>query len=65
MPYNQSWEEKLVMELIFATPRSETEISASSIYPMYLTTQRTLKKKKKPPWKPEKQNPKPKKHYFI
>lgn len=41
--YNQSHEEKLVMELLFATPRSE--FSASSTYPMYLITQRKWKKK--------------------
>lgn len=32
------------MELISATARSETEFSASSTYPIYLTTQRKQKK---------------------
>lgn len=32
------------MELISATPRSETEFSATSTYPIHLTTQRNKKK---------------------
>lgn len=51
--HNQSQEEKLVMELISATSRSETEFSASSTYPMYLTTQRKQKNPK------HQKNPKP------
>lgn len=36
------------MKLISETPRSEREFSASSTYPMYLTTQRKQKKPQMP-----------------